>query len=271
MGRFKQKWPCFILMCLIPILLFPLSANQHPYSVKADKHERSGCSNRCPGEESKAIAYTDMEGNEYYEYLSSSIENLDQTDVNAGNGFGFKVTTAYTNEWFESSEVDGPTKVIAHFPSADTGLPKEIELVAVKEPGTWDNVWELPTIYVEKFSGNLFYDQDADNRDLEDELLDGGKKWYTSFTDTDGEYEIYIEIVGAGNTNLTDCQTICINITGSAFDSLAIRKVIPDYPFPSGTGENWLEYKSLITELRGWYYDDSPSGQSFNVNNTWAN
>ena len=190
----------------------------------------------------------------YYDYLDVSIEEVTPTTVKAGYGFSFIVKTDYTNEYYDEDDGwYGPSKVIAYFPKADPYLPEQVELVPLNPTTSWENTWVLPQVWVEKYSGNMFYEENHPNRDYDDELIDGGNKWYTPFKQPDGAYNFKIVAYNAGKHHLKDADSSFVAICGSPFDDYVPRLINPNNPFPGGIGDNWAGKTHIITELTDWY------------------
>ncbi|HWO75031.1 MAG TPA: hypothetical protein VNM69_03820 [Bacillus sp. (in: firmicutes)] len=211
----------------------------------------------------------------YYDHLDVQVNTLSPSQVKAGYGFDLKVHTSYTNEYYGPSSWKGPTKVVAYFPQADSFLPTEVELEPLKSAGSWENDWVLPKVWVEKFSGNMFYDKNDVNRDSTDTLLDGGNKWYTPFKRKDGAYNFKIVAYYAGKNNLKDCTSQCVIIKGSPFEEHVVRSVLPDNPFPTGvTGYNWQGFEDLIHNLSDWFYQKETNDTILNpkdFEDQWVN
>lgn len=188
----------------------------------------------------------------YYDYLDVSIEELSPTDLKAGYGFSFKVKTDYFNEYYNNWP--GAQRVVAYFQKADSYLPLAVELEPVQSTSSWVNEWVFPKVFVEKFSGNLFYNTMDPNRDIEDELIDGGRKWYTPYKYPDGAYNFKVVAYNAGNNNLSDAAGDYVAVCGSPFDDYVIRSINPDNPFPGGVGYNWKGQESIISNLLGWFH-----------------
>jgi hypothetical protein len=207
----------------------------------------------------------------YYDYLTTKITDLSKKTVKAGFGYEFKVSTDYSNEYYGMSDGwYGAQRVVAYFPSADSFLPTEVELEPLYPTSNWHNEWILPRVYVEKFSGNMFYSKYDVNRDVEDELLDGGNKWYTPFKQKDGAYNFYIRAYDAGKNSISAADSEWVGVCGSPFDDYVVRLVRPDNPFPAGVGSNWQGSESIITDLVDWYYEKHPQGEMPEKSDEWV-
>lgn len=243
--------------------------------------EPEACTELCEDSDKKTSSVVkvvcDPEGGctYYYDYLNISVQTLSPARLKAGYGFNLNVHTSYTNEYYGPSSWKGPTRVVAYFPRSDSFLPTEVELQPLKSVGSWENDWVLPQVWVEKFSGNMFYNKNDVNRDLDDTLIDGGNKWYTPFERKDGAYNFKIVAYNAGKNDLRDCTSQCVLISGSPFEEHVVRSVLPDNPFPTGkVGYNWEGKLSILENLVEWFYrkEDANSIQKPSHNTSeWVN
>ncbi|MED3677047.1 hypothetical protein P4444_19030, partial [Bacillus velezensis] len=119
--------------------------------------------------------------------------------------------------------------------------------------------WNVPKYYVEEFSGKVFTNTDDINRNPDDKLLDGGRKWYLDFDQPDGTYTFTSLSQDAGVNKLNTCITGNIKIDGSIIgdpngnDDYIKRTITPENPFPGGVGWNWKGKTSQIQSLSDWY------------------
>lgn len=116
----------------------------------------------------------------------------------------------------------------------------------------------------------MFYSKYDVNRDVEDELLDGGNKWYTPFKQKDGAYNFYIRAYDAGKNSISAADSEWVGVCGSPFDDYVVRLVRPDNPFPAGVGSNWQGSESIITDLVDWYYEKHPQGEMPEKSDEWV-
>ena len=210
----------------------------------------------------KSVSYTDSEGNShtvhYYEYLVSTLSNPTPQKIRAGYGFNFVTTTHYLDE---TASFSGPKKATAYFPDSPNYVDKKVELDKTSTSGPSYNQtakWELPLIYVENYSGNVFYNKNDSRVDSSDEFVvkQGERKWYTDFYTQDGDYVFKVVESGAGKNNLTSCATSYVEVKGTPFDDFVRRSVIPDTPFlDSKVGYNWKGKEDLIGDLGEFYYN----------------
>lgn len=215
----------------------------------------------------KTVTVTDTEGNSYtiyyYEYLTLVISDPYPQDIRAGYGFTFQVNTTYIDE---TNTYDGPDKVTSYMPNSPNYVTKEPEMDrrSVNRSGMSEfALWELPRIYVEKYSGNVFYNKNDGKHDPLDAWVKsaGERKWYTDFKTEDGPYYFKSVASEAGKNNLTDCYTYGgVEVKGSPFDDYVRRSVLPDTPFvDSEKGFNWQGKEHILAGLIDFYYNDQPN------------
>ncbi|NUH84753.1 hypothetical protein HUN92_13590 [Bacillus firmus] len=210
-------------------------------------------------------------------YTTLSMPNEHKTR-RAGFGFEFTISNHYINEDSTSNGV-GPTVSKTYMPNIVNYLPYsqktwnspsnslkitgyEVPLQNTSTTGNQrDQVkkWMLPTYYVEEFSGNVFVNTSHPQRNSDDKLLNGGRKWYLNFEQPDGAYNFTSLAQDAGINKLNTCITGTVTVDGSIIgdpdgnDDFVKRSVTPDNPFPSGIGWNWKGKDSQITSLNDWY------------------
>ncbi|WP_121616786.1 dehydrogenase [Virgibacillus halodenitrificans] len=215
----------------------------------------------------KTVTTCDSEGNcytvNYYEYLTTVINTVYPEDIRAGYGFEFFVDTLYIDE---TSTYDGPDKVTSYMPNSPnfvTAKP-EMDRQFVNSFGITESAtWQLPKIYVENYSGNVFYNKNDGDHDINDEWVksNGERKWYTDFKTQDGPYIFKSVASQAGKNNLTDCYTYSgVEVKGSPFDDYVRRSVLPDTPFVDDQkGFNWKGNEDVLGGLIDYYYNTSPN------------
>jgi hypothetical protein len=215
----------------------------------------------------KVETVCDLEGDcytiYYYEFLTTTIGSAYPEKLRAGYGFEFKVNTLYIDE---TATYDGPDEVTTYFPSSPNYVSEEVDMEreSVAPNGMTESaVWQLPKIYVEKYSGNVFYNKNDANHDPNDEFVvpSGERRWYTDFKTPDGPYLFKSVASKAGKNNLTDCYTYNgVEIKGSPFDDYVRRSVLPDTPFVDDEiGFNWQGKEDILGGLIDYYYNDSPN------------
>lgn len=211
----------------------------------------------------KTETVTDEEGKSYtvnyYEYLSTTLSSPSPQKLHAGYGFSFNVQTLYIDE---TSTYSGPKKVNVNFPDSPNYVGKNVSMEnteTTKDGMSEVALWELPFIYVEKYSGNVFYNQQDTKRDREDELVvkNGERKWYTDFYTKDGIYPYKTVASNAGKNKLQSCFTGYTDVTGTPFDDFVRRSVLPDTPFLDSdrVGYNWKGKDEIIGDLIDFYYN----------------
>lgn len=210
----------------------------------------------------------------YWEHLTGTIQNLTDPDkIKAGYGFGYEVKVTYSTEWAHA--YTAPTELTTYKPSMSTyqtyafnnqkgGFQVPMELTQ----GVISNaIWELPIIYAEEFSGHLFEDTFTThpNRNPNDPLINGGRKWYIPFDEPDGIYAYPIYSGYAGVNRLSLCLNGQVIVFGSALgdpdSNLAnreflLREVNPNTPFPGGIGVNWKGNETMLTSLSTWRWNN---------------
>jgi hypothetical protein len=143
--------------------------------------------------------------------------------------------------------------------NADTHNSNGLPFIESKE-------WELPQFSVEKYSGNVFVgNKSAANnhslRNANDELLDGGRKWYLDFYQPDGTFSFNVLTEDIGVNRLTLCNLGEVEVKGTSIgdengdSDFVFRFVDAAEPFPAGTGWNWIGQESLIVSLKNWWED----------------
>jgi predicted nucleic acid-binding Zn-ribbon protein len=220
-----------------------------------------------------------------YEYLTGQIVNQSRSSMRAGYGFSFEVKTTYRNE-DPKSNAYGPSRTEAYFPTLVNYLPYlkvadgyqvNMDLLsnsASSPPRNETKTWGLPVVYVEEYSGNVFDKNYASNpkHNPNENILNGGRKWYVDFEQPDGPYDFKAKAFDAGVNKLNVCMNGSVEIKGSFIgdkngnDDFVRRSVNPNNPFPGGVGWNWIGKESIITALKDWWDgpptdpDNAPSG-----------
>lgn len=203
-----------------------------------------------------------------YEHFSAEIVNLTKKKLKAGYGFTYDIKTKYTNE-DPKSNATGAKRTQSYFPTMLEQLvyPKVADGYKVPMERTNNSgstmEWSLPKTYVEEFSGKVFdkdYKRHPDYNPSET-ILDGGRKWYTSFEQPDGKYPFKAMTYDAGVNKLNLCLTGEVEIQGSFIgdekgnDDFIRRSVNPENPFPSKTGWNWNGQEEKLKALNEWWID----------------
>jgi hypothetical protein len=220
------------------------------------------------------------------EYLTGQIVNQSRTSMRAGYGFSFEVRTTYRNE-DPQSQAYGPTRTESYFPTLVNYLPYQrgsegfivnMDLTqnsATNPPRNETKTWSLPVTFVEEYSGNVFDSNYASNpnHNPNENILNGGRKWYVDFEQPDGDYNFRARSFNAGVNKLNVCMNGNVKIDGSFIgdpngnDDFVWRHIDPNNPFPAGVGWNWNGKLSIIGNLKNWWNewrypdpDTTPSG-----------
>ncbi|PIJ95819.1 hypothetical protein CTN02_21905 [Lysinibacillus sphaericus] len=239
-----------------------------------------------------------------YETLTTNFTKLPRKDMRAGYGFDYTITSVYRNNDTEPEPAESTgTKVVeSYFPTlvdyqpykrggakvsfdlngnpklADEGYLVGMDTKDGSVPRNETRNWILPPVAVEEFSGHIFTMNNNDHlyhleRNLHENLLttdeDGKKltKWYTNFTDEDGEYRYRVRTFDAGVNHLHTCHNGKVTITGTTTgdansnDDYVKRAIAPEMPFPSvetnGIGWNWQGQTNYLTDLTDWYHNSN--------------
>lgn len=190
----------------------------------------------------------------YYEYLVEQSTDPDPSKMRAGYGFDFTSYSLYVDE---ASENKGPKRVQATFQEAPPDyvistplMEKTSQKVESNAPYMEITGWNLPRVYVEKYSGKIFQNPNDPRIDKKDQLLDGGRKWYTNFETKDGVYYFKVVSSQAGKNKLKSCNTYKYEVKGTPFDDYVRRDVLPYAPFlDSGIGFNWKGKVQILKDL----------------------
>ncbi|MGG0939180.1 PQQ-binding-like beta-propeller repeat protein [Brevibacillus centrosporus] len=221
----------------------------------------------------------DADGNctYYYEYLDMEIVNWKKRQVKAGQALDFQVKTEYYTEWGAYKDVQ---RVYAVFPAPAGQSPIVVDLVPDRPSSgavsSSTKLWRFPQTWIEKWSGKEFHDPTDPEIDPREELLDGGKKYYTPMKIPDGPYTFKIVAERAGKNNLRRYVVDTADIVGG-FDTFTskehyVRPAIPysdKTAFPFGASGYWADKEGIILGLNSWYngpmvalrpeeYDDLP-------------
>lgn len=207
----------------------------------------------------------------------------------AGYGFDFTVSSVYTNE-DPTSTATGTKVVKSYFPTLSNYLPYPNRTAM-----TYGNItvggyeanlqkvnaatFKLPTVYLEKFSGNVFDSASSlhPNRNMADTLINGGTKFYIPFDYPNGNLKFNSVGIGAGVNNMTTCVTGDVTVQGTPIndlngqDDFYQRPVSPEEPFPNGVGWNMQANQSTINSMKNWYSDwaNDPFNPSSSYNTTY--
>jgi hypothetical protein len=143
----------------------------------------------------------------YFETISVNSINTD-LNINAGEGFENKIKINYTTTSNNIPLNNDEITVVTTFPEQefDLNFSEDVEGVHVPLDTTYtsetEHVCELPEVVVERKEGAIY--KKGDSKIGEQEILDGGRRWYTKMTAEDGKYDFYNDIkhVGANAINI---------------------------------------------------------------------
>ena len=191
----------------------------------------------------------------------------------AGYGFDFTVSSIYTND-DPTSTATGTKSVVSYFPTLSSYLPYPNRTAMtygdITVGGYEANLqkvnaanFKLPTVYLEKFSGNVFDSMTTlhPKRNVADTLINGGTKFYIPFEYPNGNLQFDSVGLGAGVNNMTTCVTGDVTVQGTPIndengqDDFYQRPVSPEEPFPNGVGWNMQANQSTINSMKTWYSD----------------
>lgn len=257
------------------------SNNSLSTPIYVSTHETAVCA--APGKDvtlsGVVRTITDRYGTDrIYERVTASINNLSKSELRAGYGFSYDINTTYRND-DPKSNAYGTKAVSAFYPSISNYLPyplrsdgymsslDNIYKNSSSPPRNQDQEWSLPVVYVEEFSGNVFtsnYNAHS-KRDMNDKIINGGRKHYIPFDEKDGTYSFKVRGYDAGVNQMNICLTGEVEVDGTfagdpdGDDDFIQRPVNPNNPFNGGVGWNWKGDTSTITSLNDWYYEWKPS------------
>lgn len=206
------------------------------------------------------------------EYATSQLVNQSRSSMRAGYGFSYEILTTYRNEDPKSNEY-GAKRTEGYFPTLVNYLPYSqgakgyvvpMDITsnsASLPPRNETKVFALPNVYVEEFSGHVFDANYTANpkHNPNENILNGGRKWYVDFEQPDGAYNYETMSFDYGVNRLNTCNKSTVEIKGSFIgdsngnDDFVRRTVSPNQPFPGGVGWNWIGKESLLTNLQSWW------------------
>ncbi|MBE4941916.1 hypothetical protein [Bacillus thuringiensis] len=206
---------------------------------------------------SERVSKEDITGEMYYETLTGSIGNLAPSKLHSGYGFSYEVNGKYKNDW--NANYPGVfTAAKAQYPFADEGL-KSTQDLEKKELKDTTAKFLPKNMYLSEATGHVF-DSKRPTKSLywdgQEKIIDGGQKWYSPLKTKDGVYTFNVETAPAGINEMSLCLTEQVEIKGVAYDDFIKRRVLPDDPFPggSGVGWNWVGKEDVLYKLTDWYY-----------------
>ncbi|WP_126430021.1 hypothetical protein [Brevibacillus marinus] len=196
--------------------------------------------------------------------------------VKAGMGFEYQYQVQYHNDNPNNGKDHGFQEVEAEF-DEEEDLPSVFLVPTSPEPQR-NETWSMPRAKIQRGQGDTemieYLPTLAPLSVDEDEFVDGGNKYYTSFYQKDGLYgftvtgrragvrEItYTDIKGnlsihsTTTPRLTVCTPGIYQIQGSPHDDYLIRRVDPNIPFPQDGlhGWDWDGHESVLYDLAHWW------------------
>lgn len=196
--------------------------------------------------------------------------------VKAGMGFEYQYQVQYHNDNPNNGKDHGFQEVEAEF-DEEEDLPSVFLVPTSPEPQR-NETWSMPRAKIQRGQGDTemieYLPTLAPLSVDEDEFVDGGNKYYTSFYQKDGLYgftvtgrragvrEItYTDIKGnlsihsTTTPRLTVCTPGIYQIQGNPHDDYLIRRVDPNIPFPQDGlhGWDWDGHESVLYDLAHWW------------------
>lgn len=189
------------------------------------------------------------------ETLTTRFTKLPRTDMRAGYGFEYELSSIYRNNDTEPNPANasGTKSVESYFPTivnhlpykrggaktvfdlngnvvpvngVDEGYKVVMQTIQPSVPRNETKAWLLPPVAIEEFSGNIFSMTNNDHiyhpeRNQYDTLItqdnngNALKSWYVDFTEPDGPYEFRVRSYDAGVNHLNTCHNGKVLIDGS--------------------------------------------------------
>lgn len=206
---------------------------------------------------------TPTTGKVYYERLTFPLKKIEKKKT--GYGFVRGIDLHYENEIGgtikPSFDFEVPTRLVDSYltykKSGDRSLITMEQTKAINkkqgETSVYDLMYELPHVNVERHTGNLFSDQQVNDKDkrISYELIDGGRKFYTPIWSDLGKYETKIKSKPMG-VNLIKAEVIeQLELYASMYahmdsktldqDEVLLKPVYSSNPFPNGLPEGWTK------------------------------
>ncbi|QZY88661.1 hypothetical protein [Exiguobacterium acetylicum] len=184
----------------------------------------------------------------YIETLKGSINSVFPSRLRAGYGFTYNVDTQYFNEYQPLYNGTAKNAAVQYEYSANN-LDTMQGLDRITDTGQFARF--VPrSVYVSRNSGVVFSSNNP--AQSPEELIDGGRKWYSNFEQKDGKYPFEVNVGRGGVNELGLCLTSGVEIKGTAMDDFVRRSVSPSKPFPTGNGWDWTGKSSIISGLVDW-------------------
>ncbi|WP_339209001.1 thioester domain-containing protein [Bacillus sp. FSL R5-0432] len=239
--------------------------------LSTDGYAASEKTIKATSEKQKELSYkgvvmtekTPSAGKVYYETLTFPLAKIENKKT--GYGFERKVNLHYENEIGgsikPSFDFEVPTRLVDSYlsykKSGDNSMITMEQTKATNkkqgETSVHDVVYELPHINVERHTGNLFSDQQVNDKDkrISYELIDGSRKFYTAIWSDLGKYETKIKSKPMGVNLIKTEVTEQLELYASMYahmdsktidqDEVLLKPVYADNPFPNGLPEGWTK------------------------------
>ncbi|MCY7566744.1 MucBP domain-containing protein [Bacillus safensis] len=239
--------------------------------LSTDGYAASEKTIKATSEKQKELSYkgvvmtekTPSAGKVYYETLTFPLAKIEKKKT--GYGFERKVNLHYENEIGgsikPSFDFEVPTRLVDSYlsykKSGDNSMITMEQTKATNkkqgETSVYDLVYELPHINVERHTGNLFSDQQVNDKDkrISYELIDGGRRFYTPIWSDLGKYETKIKSKPMGVNLIKTEVTEQLELYASMYahmdsktkdlDEVLLKPVYADNPFPNGLPEGWTK------------------------------
>ncbi|MGE6626820.1 thioester domain-containing protein [Bacillus pumilus] len=240
-------------------------------TLSTDGYAASEKTIKATSEKQKELSYkgvvmtekTPSAGKVYYETLTFPLAKIEKKKT--GYGTKREIDLHYENEIGSSIkpsfDFEVPTRLVDSYlsykKSGDNSMITMEQTKATNkkqgETSVYDLVYELPHINVERHTGNLFSDQQVNDKDkrISYELIDGGRKFYTPIWSDLGNYETKIKSKPMGVNLIKTEVTEQLELYASMYahmdsktldqDEVLLKPVYADNPFPNGLPEGWTK------------------------------
>lgn len=240
-------------------------------TLSTDGYAASEKTIKATSEKQKDLSYkgvvmtekTPTTGKVYYERLAFPLKKIEKKKT--GYGFMREIDLHYENEIGgnikPSFDFEVPTRLVDSYltykKSGDRSLITMEQTKATNkkqgETSIYDLMYELPHVNVERHTGNLFSDQQVNDKDkrISYELIDGGRKFYTPIWSDLGKYETKIKSKPMGVNLIKTEVTEQLELYASMYahidsktidqDEVLLKPVYSSNPFPNGLPEGWTK------------------------------
>ncbi|PRS74222.1 hypothetical protein C6Y04_14960 [Bacillus sp. GBSW2] len=240
-------------------------------TLSTDGYAASEKTIKATSEKQKDLSYkgvvmtekTPTTGKVYYERLAFPLKKIEKKKT--GYGFMREIDLHYENEIGgsikPSFDFEVPTRLVdSYLTYKKSGNRSLITMEQTKalnkkqgETSVYDLMYELPHVNVERHTGNLFSDQQVNDKDkrISYELIDGGRKFYTPIWSDLGNYETKIKSKPMGVNLVKTEVTEQLELYASMYahmdsktkdqDEVLLKPVYSSDPFPNGLPEGWTK------------------------------